>query len=623
MMKNGEFPDWSALTPESAKADLARLLEEAERGVAAVEAAEPHAFEDFEWKLSDAMRPLVTLWGMVTHMTSVMNSDAWRAVEETFQPKLVAFSLRVGQSRRLYGHAKSVLERLRSGAEPADATRERILSKMVEAAELSGVGLEGRARERFNEIKTSLAKLSSEFRNAVIDATCAFKFEKDGKAYTIDDASYPETMKHCADREVREALYRARATRAPENEPRIRETLSLRQEIAELLGFADYAELSLSSKCAPSVAAVYQMVDSLDRATAMHAAEEDEAIGGDALAPWDVTYEAERLRERRYAYSEEELKRRFTLDAVLDGLFRVVKFLFDIDVEEMTGGAKPPVWHQDVRFFEVREGGSAVAHFYLDPYVRPGLKSGGAWMNEFANRCDRLGRKPLAVVVANFPVPGEDGASHLSMRDVETVFHEFGHALQCMLTRIGEEAAAGMNLVEWDAVEVASQFMENWCLDDRTGIDLPAELRAKVRAAKNYRAASTCRRQLAMTKADMDLHSGASAKDVDAVARGNFSHFGVKTIPEDRFLCSFIHIFAGGYAAGYYGYKWAEVMSADCYGAFEDAGLGDDAAMRRTGALYRDTVLALGGSRPALDVFRAFRGRDPETAALLRQQGLA
>ena len=393
--------------------------------------------------------------------------------------------------------------------------------------------------------------------------------------------------------------------------------------MARILGFRDYADLSLSSKCAPSVAAVRGMIDDLDAATAVRAREEDAELGGDALAPWDFAYEAERLRERRYGYSEEELKKCFDLDSVLHGLFRVSKSLFGVDIEEVRGADRPSAWHPDVRFFAVREGGEEIARFYLDPYARPGLKSGGAWMNEFSNRCDRLGRRPLAVIVANFPQPGEDGASRLPMREVETVFHEFGHALQCMLTRIGEEGASGISLVEWDAVEVASQFMENWCLDDRTGIAVPEDLKAKVRAAKNFRAASACRRQLAFAATDMDLHSGEPPSDPDAVKRGNFLRFGLPSVEDDRFLCSFTHIFAGGYAAGYYGYKWAEVMSADCYGAFEDAGLGDDRAVRDTGGRYRDTVLALGGSKSALDVFRDFMGRDPKIDALMRQQGLS
>ena len=649
-----DFPDWAGFTPGFAAAELPRLLEESERAVAAIEAAEPKGYEEFVWPLDDATRGLWRCWGMVAHMLGVMNSEAWRKVEEEWQPKIVAFSLRVSQSKRLYEIAKSLLnadslngdfsinesgESVKRNCNtrsdlPLQNVKRRILEKMVQSAELAGVGLEGARKERFNEIQMRLAKLGADFHNTVIDATAAFKYEKDGKTYTIDDANYPETMKHCADREVRERLYRARVARAPENEPRIAEILKLRQEEAEILGFGNYAERSLATKCAPGVAAVMKMIDDLDAATLGKA--EAEKISGE---PWDLAFEAERLRERKYAYSEEELKRHFELEDVVKGLFRMVKFLFGVDVEEVAD--KPSVWHEDVRFFAVKEPPSqgfgaprTIANFYFDPFVRPGLKSGGAWMNEFRNRSDRalcLVRRPthkaqstlpLAVVVTNFPKKDGNGKCHLPFREVETLFHEFGHALQCMLTRIGEEDAAGINLVEWDAVEVASQFMENWCLDDRTGIAVPAELKAKVRAAKNFRAATACRRQLAFAKLDLVLHCSTSNLQPSTLKVETFSHFGVPFIEGDRFLCAFTHIFAGGYAAGYYGYKWAEVMSADCFGAFEEAGLGDDAAMRRLGTRYRETVLGLGGSKSALEVFRDFRGRGPEIAALLRQQDL-
>lgn len=611
-----DFPDWTGFTPEFAAAELPRLLEASEKAVAAIEAAEPKTYEEFVWPLDDATRGLWRCWGMVAHMLGVMNSEAWRKVEEEWQPKIVAFSLRVSQSRRLYELAKSCLSSLVSSP-----VRRRILEKMVQSAELAGVGLEGAKKERFNEIQMKLAKLGADFHNTVLDATAAFKCEKGGKAYTIDDANYPETMKHCADREVREKLYRARVARAPENEPRIAEILKLRQEEAEILGFKNYAEKSLATKCAPGVSAVLKMIDDLDSATKEKA--DAEKLAGE---PWDIAYEAERLREKKYAYSEEELKKHFELEDVVRGLFRMTKFLFGVDVEEVA--EKPSVWHEDVRFFAVRENGETIANFYFDPFVRSGLKSGGAWMNEFRNRREQGVRNgeqgvvtPLAVIVTNFPKKDENGKCYLPFREVETLFHEFGHALQCMLTRVNEEDAAGINLVEWDAVEVASQFMENWCLDDRTGIQVPAELKAKVRAAKNFRAATACRRQLAFAKADILLHS--SLFPVPSSLKNEvFTHFGLPVIPEDRFLCAFTHIFAGGYAAGYYGYKWAEVMSADCYGAFEEAGLGDDAAVRRLGVRYRETVLGLGGSKSALDVFRDFRGRDPEISALLRQQDL-
>lgn len=608
------FPDWSELTPAFAEAELPKRLDEAEAAVAAIEASEPQTFEELVWRLDDATRALWQLWGRMEHLLSVMNSDAWRKVEETFQPRVVAFSLRVGQSQALYRAAKALVAREK------DPTRRRILEKTVEGAELAGVALEGEAKARFNEIQSRLAQLGSDFSNAVIDATKAFTYEKDGKTYTIDDAEYPQTMKHCADVEVRETLYRARVARAPENTPRIDEMLALRREMADMLGFADYAHVSLATKCAPGVKAVFEMFDELDTATAERAAQEDAELG-EGLMPWDIAYFAERLREKTYAYSESELKRYFEFKPTLEGLFRMAKFLFDIDVEEVLD--KPSVWHEDVRFFAVKERGETVAHFYLDPYVRNGLKRGGAWMNEFRNRCARRGEKPLALLVLNLPLPDAEGKCYMPWREVETLFHEFGHALQCMLTRVDEEDAAGISLVEWDAVEVASQFMENWCLDDRTGIHVPEDLKAKVRAAKNFRAATACRRQLALAKTDMLLHTGTLDKAPDAVKEETFRHFGMPMIAGDLFLNAFTHIFAGGYAAGYYSYKWSEIMSADCYGAFEESGLADDEAVKKVGQRYRETILARGGSESAYDVFIAFRGRKPTVDALLRQQGLA
>ena len=615
------FPDWASFTPEFAAAELPRLLEESEKSVAAIETSAPATYEGLVWTLDDATRELWRCWGMVAHMTSVMNSDAWRKVEEDFQPRIVAFAQRVGQSRPIYESSKAALASLPDG--PDRATRARILEKMVLGAELSGVALEGAAKERFNAIEVELAKLGMDFQNAVLDATKAFSYEKDGTTYTIDDANYPQTMKECADREVRETLYRARATRAPENTPRAVEILRLRAEMASLLGFANFAELSVARKCAPSVDAVFAMFDELDAATAAPAAREEEELGA-GLEPWDIAYAAERLRERKYAYSEEELKRHFDFPDVLAGLFKMAKFLFDVDVEEIADDRKPTVWHPDVRFFAVKEKGEEIAYFYMDPYVRNGLKRGGAWMNEFTNRSDRRGEKPLSLIVLNQKDPDAEGHVYMPFREVETLFHEFGHALQCMLTRVGEEDAAGINLVEWDAVEVASQFMENWCLDDRTGIYVPEDLKKKVLAAKNFRAATACRRQLALGKTDMMIHvDPACAADPDATKRETFRHFGMPMIEGDLFLNSFTHIFCGGYSAGYYGYKWAEVMSADCYGAFEEAGLENDAEMRRLGSEYRETILGLGGSMSAYDVFVKFRGRRPTSAALLRQQGLA
>ena len=607
-----EFPKWEELTPESAAERLPKLLDEAKMAFAGIEENPGETFEIVH-RLDDSTRELWHLWGRICHMLSVVNSDGWRKVEETFQPAIVEFSLMAGQSRPVYEAVKVL-----SGKEQ-NPTRKRILDIMCKNAELAGVALDGDAKERFNAIQARLAQLSMEFSNSVLDATKAFTLEKDGKTYTIDDAEYPQTMKHCADREVREALYRARVSRSPDNTARIDEILSLRAEMAALLGFPNYASLSLATKCAPSSAAVFGMFDELDSATKDIAQDEKDELG-EGLEPWDIAYAAERLREKKYSYSEEELKQCFEFEDTLKGLFALAKFLFGVEVREVA--ARPQVWHKEVRFFEVLEAGATIAHFYLDPYVRNGEKRGGAWMNEFRNRDDRLGTTPLAVIVLNLPRPDENGKCFMPWREVETLFHEFGHALQCMLTRVAEEDAAGINLIEWDAVEVASQFMENWCLDRRTGIEVPADLKKKVLAAKNFRAATQCRRQLALGKTDMLLHSGR-VESPDAVKEEVFTHFGMPMIAGDLFLNAFTHIFAGGYAAGYYGYKWSEVMSADCYGAFEDAGLEDDDAVAATGRKYRETILAMGGSKSAFDVFCEFRGRAPSTEALLRQQGLA
>lgn len=633
------FPDWKALTPESVAEKLPLLLEEAEKGVLAVEGLKKATFESLVWRLDDAVKPLWDMWGMLSHMTSVMDSAQWRKVEESFQPKIVAFALRVGQSEKIYNLMKRVLASTPSKG--AQAVRRRILEHAVQSAERSGVALSDEKKRRFNEISAALAKLSMDFSNAVLDATKSFKLKKGSKVYTIDDASYPEAMKHCLDRSVRERLFRARAVRASSNEQRISEILKLRLEQARLLGFRRYADYSISSKCAPSPEDVRAMIDELDKATEKFALLEEKELLEFAksypafkkgVMPWDRAFLAERLREKKYAYSEEELKKHCDLETVLKGMFRISKFLFGIEVGEKKGRAKPSVWHDDVRFFEVIESDgkgkkNVIAHFYFDPFVRSSLKRGGAWMNDFRTRSVRNGKKitPLAVICTNFPLPGKDGVARLSMMDIETLFHEFGHALQCMLSRIDEEGASGLGLVEWDAVEVASQFMENWCLDKRTNIKIPADLKNKVLAAKNFRSASACRRQLAFSAIDLELHcleEGEKVPNPDKVKNAFFRRFSVPFVKEDKFLSSFSHIFAGGYAAGYYGYKWAEVMSADCFGAFEEAPLDDDKKVRAVGSRYRETVLALGGSMSQLDVFKSFRGRAPEINALLRQTGL-
>jgi oligopeptidase A len=669
------FPDFAKMTPEAADEALPRLLVEATARVDALEKSAPASWDGLVPALADAQRPLWRAWRCITHLLSVCNSDGWRRIQKKYQGDIVAFGLRVDQSRRFYELFGELKARLEAEAKVAPsarlACRVRILEKYMRGAELSGVALDGARQKRFNEIEKETAKLSSAYRDHVLDATKAFSVTLTTRAETeglteslkkvlagdgdpvkgpwrasIEDAVYYPFMKHSKNRPVREALCRARCTRASEgpldNAPLVARLLALRQELAELLGYGSYAEVSLAQKSAPSVAAVQDLIAQLAAASRPFAAKEDAALNSFAqeagwtgrIEPWDRAYWNERQREKLYSYSEEELSRYFDLPVVLDGLFKLATRLFGITVEAADGEA--PVWHPDVRFYRVRgENGRTIAHFYFDPYSRPATKRGGAWANSFRSRmrlADGSVQLPLALVCCNQAVPDKSGRALMRFSEVETLFHEFGHALQHMLTTVDDEAASGLGLIEWDAVEIASQFMENWCYDETTvksfarhvdtGEPIPVRLLDRVRAARNYRAANSSLGQLSYAKLDLELHVRPPA-DPNALKNRIFDELiPGRTIPEDRMLNSFSHIFAGGYAAGYYSYKWSEVMSADVFGAFEEAGLKDEAAVRRLGRRYRDTFLALGGSVAPMEVFRRFRGRAPEVKALLRQSGL-
>ena len=572
--------------------------------------------------------------------------------------------------------------------------RRRILDSAIRGAEQAGVGLEGTARARFNAIQQELAKLATAFSNNLLDAVKTYSLglrdvrdveglpdsllasaaqaareagEPQATAaagpwrITLDSAVAVPFLMHCRNRALREELFRAQCTKASsgklDNAAHIERILALRREMAGLLGFASYAELSLSRKMAPSVAAVDQFAAELATAAGAPARQELEALlafarsqgyAEAALAPWDVPFWAERLRETRYAYSEEELRAYFQFPRVLEGMFALVGRLFGIRVAAADGEA--PVWHPDVRFFRVydaseQNGGASsaspacLACFYLDPYSRPATKRGGAWMDSFRTRDRRPDgtlQLPMAVLVCNQTVPGEKHPSLMRFDEVTTLFHEFGHALQHMLTTVEDPEASGIHNIEWDAVEVASQFMENWCYERatvqglsrhvETGAALPEDLFEKICAAKNYRAASALLRQLFFAITDMDLHARYPRPEwpvADAVKRAAAKRLlPMPLLPEDRFLCGFSHLFAGGYAAGYYGYKWSEVLSADAFAAFEEAGLDNTAAIRAVGRRYRDTILASGGGTHPMEVFQSFRGRPPTVDALLRHAGL-
>jgi oligopeptidase A len=684
---------------------IAALDRELERLETTLDAA-PATWAAIVAPLTAASEPLSYAWGLVNHLTAVQDAPELRQAKEAVQPAVVQVFLRVGQSRAAY----RALKRLQSTpAEPLDHVQQRILAIAVRNAELSGVGLEGAARARFQKIAEELAELSTRYSNNLLDATKAFHLDLTqpdevaglpktlltqaahaahaaaiaeaaaGSAeagsetataapppadpehgpwrITLDFPSYGPFMEHSRRRDLRERLYRASITRASsgatDNLSLVERILRLRQEEARLLGFATFAEVSLATKMAPSVAAVEELLGDLRRAALPKATAElaeltafARAQSGDAtieLALWDVPFWAERLRETRYAYRDEDLRPYFAFERVLDGLFAASKRLFAIDVRPADG--EVPVWDPSVRFFRIHDAadGRPLAEFFLDPYSRPANKRGGAWMDHALDRKRRADGSlllPVAYLVCNQTPPVGAVPSLMTFREVETLFHEFGHGLQHMLTTVEHREAAGINNVEWDAVELPSQFMENWCYHRetvralarhwQTGAELPDELFAKVTAARTFRAGSATLRQVYFSTLDLALHHDYrpdDAEDDDGVlavqARIAAANTVLHPLDEDRFLCSFSHLFAGGYAAGYYSYKWAEVLSADAFGAFIEAGLDDPQTLQATGRRFRDTVLAQGGSRHPLEIFGDFRGRAPNAQALLRQCGLA
>jgi oligopeptidase A len=622
-------------------------------------------------------------WGMVGHLMGVQNSDALREAHAEVQPEVIGFGLRLAQSRPIF----EGLEALQasdafSGLDPA---QKRIVASLLREARHAGVGLSDSDRERFNAIQAELGELGTRFSNHVLDATKAFGLllrdpaEMAGTPESLrelsaqnareagEEGATPEAgpwritldapvlipfLEHGEHRDLREQLYRAYVTRAGsgefDNAPLIEQILALRHEMARLLGFESYAALSVDSKMAPSVAGVDSLLEDL-RESSMDSAREDlsalqsyaeeQGLEGD-LQLWDSGFYSERLREEKFDYSEEELRPYFPMPQVLEGLFALAGRLFGVSIEAADGDT--PVWHEDVRFFRVKdEAGNPLAAFFLDPFSRPGDKRGGAWMDECLGRtiagAETSPRAAVAYLVCNQAPPVGEQPSLMTFDEVLTLFHEFGHGLQHMLTQVDYGLASGIRNIEWDAVELPSQFMENWCYHRETliglsghietGEKLPVELFDKIDAARTFRAGSAMMRQLYFATMDLALHrtdlAEAGESIFDVQRRIAEKTTVLPPLPEDRFLCSFGHIFAGGYAAGYYSYKWAEVLSADAFSAFEDAGLEDAEAVAETGRRFRETVLAMGGGTPPMEVFTAFRGREPSPEALLRHSGLA
>ncbi len=689
------LPPFDAIKPEHVVPAMTQLLAELEEELATLEANVTPTWSGLVEPLDRLGERITWSWGIVNHLMGVKNSPELREAHETVQPNIVQFSNKLNQSQPLYKAFKALRESDSwSTLEPA---QQRIVEAAIRDAELSGVGLEGEKRvsealsekDRFNAIQLELAELSTKFSNNVLDATKAFsltltsKEEVDGLPpsllslaaqaaraageenataengpwrITLDYPSYVPFMQHSTRRDLREKLYKAFISRASggelDNTPLIERILELRKEKAQLLGFNSYAELSLASKMAPTVEAVEALLEELRRASYDAAVKDLDELKAFAAAKgaeeandlkhWDVSFWAERQREEKFDFSAEELRPYFPLPQVLNGLFSLVQRLFSVTVTAADGEA--PVWHQDVRYFQIAdETGSPIAHFYLDPYSRPEEKRGGAWMDDCMGRAKITEngtfttRFPVAYLVCNQTPPIDGKPSLMTFNEVETLFHEFGHGLHHMLTKVDYAGAAGINNVEWDAVELPSQFMENWCYDRptlmgmarhyETGEPLPEHYYQKLLAARNYMSGSGMLRQLHFSRVDLELHHryvpGNEETPADVRNRIAKTTTVLPPLPEDAFLCAFNHIFAGGYAAGYYSYKWAEVLSADAFAAFEEAGLDNEEAIATTGKRYRDTVLALGGGMHPMEVFKAFRGREPSTAPLLRHSGLA
>ncbi|HEY9657991.1 MAG TPA: M3 family metallopeptidase, partial [Allocoleopsis sp.] len=600
-------------------------------------------------------------------------------------PEVVKFWNRFSQSQPIYQGFKALKDS--NAWQSLEESQKRIVEAAIRDAELSGVGLTGEAKDRFNAIQLELAELSTRFSNNVLDATKAFSLtltkpdevaglppsllglaaqaaraagEETATAdagpwrFTLDMPSYLPFMQHSQRRDLRETLYRAFISRAASgefnNKPLIERILTLRQEEAKLLGYNSFAEVSLAAKMAPGVESVEKLLEELRQASYGAAVKDLEQLQAYAaskgvsepLQHWDISYWSERQREDLFDFNQEELRPYFPLEQVLQGLFDLAKRIFGVTITAADGQA--PVWHPDVRYFQVADAtGTPIAYFYLDPYSRPAEKRGGAWMDECIGRAKEdteAGtsiRLPVAYLVCNQTPPVDGKPSLMTFNEVETLFHEFGHGLQHMLTKVDYSRASGIRNVEWDAVELPSQFMENWCYHRdtllslgkhyETGDPLPEHYYQKLLAARTYMSGSIMLRQIHFSWVDLELHHRYQPGG-DLTAEDVRRKIAEKTtvlapLPEDAFLCAFGHIFSGGYAAGYYSYKWAEVLSADAFAAFEEAGLEDEQAIAQVGQRFRDTVLALGGGKHPMEVFVAFRGREPSTTALLRHSGLA
>ncbi len=671
-----DLPRFDLFSPEQVTPAITQLLDDARATVAQLEASEAVDWDSFVTPLELVTERLGRAWGVVGHLNAVVDTPELRAAYNENLPKVTEFWTELGQNLKLFGKYKTL--QTSPGYASLSATRQRIIDNAVRDFRLGGAELPEDKKPRFAEIQEQQAALATRFSENVLDATNAYELivddekrldglpddvkqaartsaEREGKAgwrFTLHFPSYFPVLQYAHDRSLRETLYRANATKASElgakpewdNTQNIIDILKLRNEEARLLGYANFAEVSLVPKMATSPAQVIKFLDDLAQ-RARPFAENDLAelrafakteLGLDQLEAWDITYASEKLREQRYAFSEQEVKLYFPEHKVVGGLFRLIQSMFGVEIRPDDS----PLWHPDVKFYRIEKNGQLIGQFYIDLYARNG-KRGGAWMDDARGRKNLAGdvQTPIAYLTCNFTEPavidGVTKPAYFTHDDVITLFHEFGHGLHHMLTAVDELGVSGISGVEWDAVELPSQFMENFCWEwdvlqhmtehAETGESLPRALYDKMIAAKNFQSGLQMLRQVEFSLFDMHLHYDYDPHGATSVADllADVRHRVAVIIPPtfNRFQHSFSHIFAGGYAAGYYSYKWAEVLSADAYGAFEEA-QGDPNRLAETGLAFHREILSVGGSRPALESFAAFRGREPSIDALLRHNGM-
>ncbi|MGY3925200.1 oligopeptidase A [Aeromonas jandaei] len=675
LLSMDSLPPFSQIQPDHVQPAVTQAIADCKQKIKDVLAhTEPHTWDSLIAPLEEVNDRLARIWSPVSHLNSVLNSEPLRAAHDACLPLLSEFQTYVGQHEGLY-QAYLALSESDDFPRLGGAQRKEIQNTLRDFR-LSGIGLPAEAQQRYGEIQARLSELASRFSNNVLDATQGWhklvadeaelaglpesvlaaarqmaEFKgKEGWLFTLDIPSYLPVMMYADNRELRAEMYEAFTTRASDQGPNagkwdnsaiMTELLTLRSELARLLGFANYAELSLATKMADKTSQVVDFLTDLAAKSLPQGKAELEEIrafaaeqhGQSELAAWDIAYYAEKLKQHKFSISDEQLRPYFPANKVVKGLFEVVKRVFGMKVRERLG---IDTWHPDVRFYDIFDSEDELrGSFYLDLYARE-HKRGGAWMDVCLGRRYRQDgslQKPVAYLTCNFNGPVDGKPALFTHDEVVTLFHEFGHGIHHMLTRIDVAGVAGINGVAWDAVELPSQFLENWCWESEalafisghyeTGEPLPADLLEKMLTARNFQAAMQMLRQLEFALFDFRLHQEfdpAKPDQIPALLGEVRSQVAVMTPPAfNRFQHSFSHIFAGGYAAGYYSYKWAEVLSADAFSRFEEEGIFNPA----TGQSFLQNILEKGGSKEPMELFRAFRGREPKVDALLRHSGIA